>query len=83
MKASVIGADRVWARYRQHSDSVTARMRDEGKVYEARRQFLTWLIPYLKHSGFCDAKVYAALYHQRLLCAHPRLRRGVRLFARR
>ena len=83
MHTPVIAADRVWDRYRQHPDSVTARMEADDSAAEIRHQFLTWLIDYLRRSRFSDADVYAALRRQRFLCAHPRLRRGLGRLRRR
>jgi glycosyltransferase involved in cell wall biosynthesis len=82
MNATVVAADSVWARYRQHPNSVTARVDQDGKTVQARADFLTWLIDYLKTSGFSDRNVYRALHRQRFLCAHPRLQRGMRRLAR-
>jgi glycosyltransferase involved in cell wall biosynthesis len=71
---SVLALDRCWDRYRQHPESLTARVASNGGAYAARAEFLDWLIEYLRAEGV-DRGLSRALRRQRLEYAHPRVSR--------
>ena len=71
---SVLALDRCWDRYRQHPDSLTARVASNGGAFAARAEFLAWLIDYLGAEGV-DRRLNRALRRQRLAYAHPRVSR--------
>jgi glycosyltransferase involved in cell wall biosynthesis len=70
----VLPLDRCWDRYRQHPDSLTARVASNGGAFAARAEFLAWLIDYLGAEGV-DPRLNRALRRQRLVYAHPRVSR--------
>lgn len=83
MNASVSASNECWDRYRQHDDSITARVQRRGEAESARAGFFEWLIDYVSKQGFVDADLIAALRRERFRYAHPRLGRIATLVTRR
>ena len=76
LKFPVIASNECWDRYRQHEDSLTARVQKRGEAESARARFFEWLIDYLSREGFADdADLLKALRRQRRRHAYPRLAR--------
>lgn len=73
---------RIWARYRQHPASCSARSATAGDDVKARRRFLRWLHAYLKRQPEVDPRARRALHREvrrnRLLTARHALRQAVR-----
>ncbi len=68
LAAPVYFSDRTWIRYRQHADSCSARVNREGRYYDVRRYFLSWLQQYLDAMPHSDSRVRAGV--QRALRRH-------------
>lgn len=56
---------RIWARYRQHEDSCSARAERAGTELVARRAFLDWLGRYLRAAGDVGFAAHLALLRAR------------------
>jgi len=65
---------RVWARYRQHESSCTARVMGTHEEIVTRRTFLDWLAEYVRVRGLDDRRVRRALRRARLALARRALR---------
>jgi glycosyltransferase involved in cell wall biosynthesis len=82
LEAPVSARGECWDRYRQHDDSITARVQSRGQAESARAAFLDWLIRYLSTRGFGEAEFAAALRRQRFLYVNPWLTRAARRVGR-
>jgi glycosyltransferase involved in cell wall biosynthesis len=67
---SVLVMDRCWDHYRQHPESLTARVATNGSEFSARADFLAWLAEYLRSVGI-DGRLGRAIRRERFLYAHP------------
>jgi glycosyltransferase involved in cell wall biosynthesis len=75
LNGSVSASNECWDRYRQHEDSITARVQRQGEAESARAAFFEWLIEYLSKQEIGDTDLVAALRRERFRYAHPRLSR--------
>jgi len=75
-------SSRTWARYRQRSDSLTARI-DLADELRTRERFLRWLSAYLRGVGLRDPGVRAALRQELWACRNRRLREQLRRLYRK
>jgi glycosyltransferase involved in cell wall biosynthesis len=62
--APVYVSSKRWARYRQRTDSHSARMEASGEVRQAHMRLLAWLEAYLREQGTADAEVWRMLRRQ-------------------
>ncbi len=62
--APVYVSSKRWARYRQRTDSHSARMEATGEVRQAHTRLLAWLEAYLRERGTADAEVWRMLRRQ-------------------
>jgi hypothetical protein len=60
------------SRYRKHSGSAVALVKNSGEMRSARLAFLNWLESYLDHSQIHDRDVRVALRRARWKCLYPR-----------
>ena len=61
LAAPVILSDECWDLYRQHSDSLSARMRGSELARRSRQRFLEWLTEYVAHQNVGDPVLDRAL----------------------
>lgn len=61
LQAPVLASGKLWDRYRQHPDSITAEEISDGKALANRLFFLKWLEGHLTEQGFQDAKTMGLL----------------------
>jgi len=66
LRAPAYVDDRVWARYRQHEGSCSARSGARGDDQHARLRFLRWLKDYMREFPDADAEARAALNRELL-----------------
>jgi hypothetical protein len=66
--------DRVWARYRQHDRSCTARSAGSDAEFRARKRFLDWLSVYVREQGNTGIATKWPLLRARLDCYGLRAR---------
>jgi glycosyltransferase involved in cell wall biosynthesis len=74
---SVYVVDRLWGKYRQHSDSVTADGDDSLVASEWRLKYLRWLSQYLTENNLQRTSVWRALRLQLLMSQYEWIRRSV------
>ena len=74
----VVVVDRVWDRYRQHDESICARLDAANGASAARLRYLVWVADYLGRTGNTDIGVWAALRAATRKARHPRMHRAWR-----
>lgn len=53
-------ASNCWLDYRQHENSIVAKVTQSGEYDRVRRHFLDWLGGYLRHQNLADLRIHAA-----------------------
>ena len=81
LRYPIVADDQVLDRYRQHSDSMTARA-DAAHEARARLRFLDWLEREITRAGVTDVELAQSVARERWKLAHPRLARILRTVRR-
>jgi GT2 family glycosyltransferase len=81
LRYPIVADDQVLDRYRQHSDSMTARA-DAAHEAGARLRFLDWLEREITRAGVTDVELAQSVARERWKLAHPRLARLLRTVRR-
>jgi hypothetical protein len=72
LNAPVYVADEVWAKYRQHAQSCSAKAETQ-QYYLTRLPFLNWLKIYLLDQHVQDQQVWQTFQRELWQCRHPTL----------
>jgi glycosyltransferase involved in cell wall biosynthesis len=81
LTAPVYVADRMWDKYRIHSDSMCEVAEREYEMGRAHLQYLDWLERYLEERGLARGSLWRAFQAEKWRSRHPRvtrLHRGLR-----
>lgn len=70
----VLAVNECWDRYRQHPDSISAKVKKKGQDIEARLFFLNWLATTIENSGLKDPALWLSLRRETRLSRYPILR---------
>ena len=70
LAAPALAVDEVWDRYRQHAASLCATSGPAAAI-RARREFLDWLLGYVKSHGIHDRRLRRAVRIERWLARYP------------
>jgi hypothetical protein len=73
--AKIYVSSQSWARYRQHSDSCSARAEASGELRRMRLRLLGWLAEYLRRNNVSARPVWRALRRQRFESRWPAMYR--------
>ncbi|HEX2188914.1 MAG TPA: glycosyltransferase family 2 protein, partial [Longimicrobiaceae bacterium] len=70
-------ADRCWDRYRIHPESSCSTAERDGRLREARADYLAWFAGYLDARGIADGRLRRAVRSELWLHRHPRVAGGL------